>query len=77
MRLRGRSPTSAGATAGPDLCLHMIRRDYGPAVAAEAAPVEMKRDLLDQVILEFLRGDPVGRLPRRAPGIAATLRIFC
>lgn len=29
--------TSAGAAAGLDLCLHMVRRDYGAAVAAEAA----------------------------------------
>jgi transcriptional regulator GlxA family with amidase domain len=29
--------TSAGAAAGIDLCLHMIRRDYGSAVAADAA----------------------------------------
>jgi transcriptional regulator GlxA family with amidase domain len=29
--------TSAGAAAGMDLCLHMIRRDHGSAVAADAA----------------------------------------
>ncbi|MBF6163372.1 helix-turn-helix domain-containing protein [Streptomyces gardneri] len=29
--------TSAGAAAGIDLCLHMIRRDYGSATAADAA----------------------------------------
>ncbi|MFW5417085.1 helix-turn-helix domain-containing protein [Nocardiopsis sp. CNT-189] len=29
--------TSAGAAAGIDLCLHMIRRDLGSAVAAESA----------------------------------------
>lgn len=29
--------TSAGAAAGLDLCLHMIRRDYGSAVAASTA----------------------------------------
>lgn len=28
---------SAGAAAGLDLCLHLIRRDYGSAVAADAA----------------------------------------
>jgi len=33
----GRILTSAGAAAGMDLCLHMIRRDYGSAVAADAA----------------------------------------
>lgn len=29
--------TSAGAAAGLDLCLHMVRRDYGSAVAAATA----------------------------------------
>jgi transcriptional regulator GlxA family with amidase domain len=29
--------TSAGATAGIDLCLHLVRRDFGAAVAAQAA----------------------------------------
>ncbi|WP_046471561.1 GlxA family transcriptional regulator [Allosalinactinospora lopnorensis] len=33
----GRLLTSAGAAAGLDLCLHMIRRDHGSAVAADAA----------------------------------------
>jgi transcriptional regulator GlxA family with amidase domain len=29
--------TSAGASAGLDLCLHLVQRDYGAAVAADAA----------------------------------------
>ncbi|MGW7514553.1 GlxA family transcriptional regulator [Streptomyces sp. NPDC054796] len=33
----GQFLTSAGAAAGLDLCLHMIRRDLGSAVAADAA----------------------------------------
>ncbi|GAB2541105.1 GlxA family transcriptional regulator [Nocardia heshunensis] len=33
----GQLLTSAGAAAGMDMCLHMIRRDYGSAVAADAA----------------------------------------
>jgi transcriptional regulator GlxA family with amidase domain len=33
----GRLLTSAGAAAGLDLCLHLIRRDHGSAVAADAA----------------------------------------
>jgi transcriptional regulator GlxA family with amidase domain len=33
----GRLLTSAGAAAGLDLCLHMVRRDLGAAVAAEVA----------------------------------------
>lgn len=35
----GQLLTSAGAAAGLDLCLHMIRRDYGSAVAADAARI--------------------------------------
>ncbi|MFB7754419.1 AraC family transcriptional regulator, partial [Streptomyces sp. NPDC056121] len=33
----GRILTSAGEAAGIDLCLHLIRRDHGAAVAAEVA----------------------------------------
>jgi transcriptional regulator GlxA family with amidase domain len=33
----GRLLTSAGATSGMDLCLHLIRKDHGAAVAAESA----------------------------------------
>ncbi|WP_241267269.1 GlxA family transcriptional regulator [Streptomyces scabichelini] len=33
----GRVLTSAGEAAGIDLCLHMIRRDHGAAVAADVA----------------------------------------
>jgi transcriptional regulator GlxA family with amidase domain len=35
----GQLLTSAGAAAGMDLCLHMIRQDHGSAVAADAARV--------------------------------------
>jgi transcriptional regulator GlxA family with amidase domain len=43
----GQILTSAGAAAGIDLCLHMIRRDYGAAAAASAARlaiVPLERD---------------------------------
>jgi len=33
----GQLLTSAGAAAGLDLCLHMVRRDHGTAVAADTA----------------------------------------
>lgn len=33
----GQVLTSAGASAGLDLCLHIVKRDYGVAVAADAA----------------------------------------
>ncbi len=37
----GQFLTSAGAAAGLDLCLHMIRRDHGSAVAANAARISV------------------------------------
>ncbi len=33
----GRILTSAGSAAGLDLCLHVVRRDYGPKIANEVA----------------------------------------
>lgn len=33
----GQLLTAAGASAGLDLCLHLVRRDFGAAVAADAA----------------------------------------
>jgi AraC family transcriptional regulator, transcriptional activator FtrA len=33
----GQLLTSAGSAAGLDLCLHLVRRDYGPAVANQVA----------------------------------------
>ncbi|GAA1596617.1 GlxA family transcriptional regulator [Actinoplanes couchii] len=33
----GQVVTSAGATAGVDMCLHLVRRDHGAAVAADAS----------------------------------------
>lgn len=33
----GQFITSAGATAGVDMCLHLVRRDHGSAVAADAS----------------------------------------
>lgn len=37
----GQFLTSAGAAAGLDLCLHMIRRDHGSTVAAHAARISV------------------------------------
>jgi len=33
----GQTLTSAGSAAGLDLCLHLVRRDFGPAVANQVA----------------------------------------
>jgi transcriptional regulator GlxA family with amidase domain len=43
----GQVLTSAGAAAGLDLCLHMIRRDYGSAVAADATRVAVMPPVRD------------------------------
>ncbi|WP_104986264.1 GlxA family transcriptional regulator [Sorangium cellulosum] len=37
----GQFLTSAGAAAGLDLCLHIVRRDYGSAVAADTARISV------------------------------------
>ncbi|GAA2829994.1 GlxA family transcriptional regulator [Crossiella cryophila] len=37
----GQILTSAGAAAGMDLCLHMVRKDHGAAVAADIARVSV------------------------------------
>ena len=37
----GQILTSAGAAAGLDLCLHMVRRDHGSAVAADVARISV------------------------------------
>jgi transcriptional regulator GlxA family with amidase domain len=37
----GQILSSAGAAAGLDLCLHLVRRDFGAAVAAEAARISV------------------------------------
>lgn len=46
--------TSGGATAGLDLCLHLIRRDHGSAVAAEAARLALVPLVRDGGQAQFL-----------------------
>jgi transcriptional regulator GlxA family with amidase domain len=58
--------TSAGATAGIDLCLHMIRSDYGAAVAADAA-----RSAVHPITRE---GGQAQFIVREAHGESASLR---
>ncbi|HEX4740686.1 MAG TPA: helix-turn-helix domain-containing protein [Caulobacteraceae bacterium] len=61
--------TSAGASAGLDLCLHMIRRDHGQAVAAEAARLAVAP--LDRAggQAQFIRREP----PASSASLAALL----
>lgn len=66
----GRILTSAGAAAGLDLCLHLIRRDYGSAVAADAArlsvmPLEREGGQAQFIVHDHLpapRGSALERL---------------
>lgn len=54
----GQFLTSAGAAAGLDLCLHMIRRDYGSAVAADAARVAVMPLERDGGQAQFIMHEP-------------------
>ncbi|HEY1927675.1 MAG TPA: helix-turn-helix domain-containing protein [Caulobacteraceae bacterium] len=59
--------TSAGASAGLDLCLHMVRSDHGQAVAAEAARVAVAP--LDRAggQAQFIRREPPASTASLAP----------
>lgn len=49
--------TSAGAAAGIDLCLHLIRRDYGASAAADAARLAVVPLARDGGQAQFIRRD--------------------
>ncbi|HEY4214232.1 MAG TPA: helix-turn-helix domain-containing protein [Steroidobacteraceae bacterium] len=51
----GRIITSAGASAGLDMCLHLIRRDHGQAVAARAARLAVAPLSRDGGQAQFIR----------------------
>ena len=61
----GRIVTSAGASAGLDMCLHLLRRDHGHAVAAHAARLAVAPLDRDGGQAQFIRHE--------APGSAASL----
>ncbi|WP_330182267.1 helix-turn-helix domain-containing protein [Nocardia sp. NBC_01503] len=50
--------TSAGAAAGLDLCLHMVRRDYGSAVAADTARLSVMPLTRDGGQAQFIAESP-------------------
>jgi len=56
----GRIVTSAGATAGLDMCLHLVRRDHGQAIAAEAARLAVAPLDRDGGQAQFIHRDPPG-----------------
>lgn len=51
----GRVITSAGASAGIDMCLHLVRRDHGQAVAARAARLAVAPLIRDGGQAQFIR----------------------
>jgi transcriptional regulator GlxA family with amidase domain len=59
--------TSAGASAGLDMCLHVIRRDHGQAVAARAARLAVAPLSRDGGQAQFIRYDPPSSRSSLAP----------
>ncbi len=73
----GQILTSAGAAAGIDLCLHMVRRDYGSAVAADAARLAVVPLEREGGQAQFILHEPPGSAASLAPlleWMAANLR---
>ena len=60
----GRVLTSAGASAGLDLCLHMVARDHGAAVAADAARLAVAPLHRSGGQAQFIRRNQRARLER-------------
>ncbi|MFI5952426.1 GlxA family transcriptional regulator [Cryptosporangium sp. NPDC051539] len=54
----GQILTSAGAAAGLDLCLHLVRRDHGAAVAADAARLSVMPLERDGGQAQFIAYEP-------------------
>lgn len=53
----GQILTSAGAAAGLDLCLHMVRRDYGPAVASDSSRLAVMPPMREGGQAQFITPD--------------------
>jgi transcriptional regulator GlxA family with amidase domain len=71
--------TSAGAAAGFDLCLHLVRRDLGAAVAAEVAraavmPLERAGGQAQFIVHEPPTSDVALRSARSSHGSCRTCR---
>lgn len=50
--------TSAGATAGLDMCLHLVRHDHGPALAAHAARLAVAPLSREGGQAQYIRHEP-------------------
>lgn len=65
----GRIVTSAGASAGLDMCLHLVARDHGQSVAAHAARLAVAPLHRDGGQAQFIRHE----LPRSSASLAPLL----
>ncbi len=63
----GRIITSAGAAAGLDMCLHLVRRDHGQSIAADAARLAVAPLDRDGGQAQFIRHEPPGSNANLAP----------
>jgi transcriptional regulator GlxA family with amidase domain len=63
----GQILTSAGAAAGIDLCLHMVRQDYGAAVAAQTARLSVVPLERTGGQSQFIVQEPAASSPDIAP----------
>ncbi len=73
---QGKIVTSAGASAGIDMCLHLVRRDLGHAVAAHAARLAVAPVDREGGQAQFIRREPprsTGSLARHLEWIASHL----
>jgi len=59
--------TSAGASSGMDMCLHIIRRDHGQAAAARVARLAVAPLSRDGGQAQFIRHDPPSSPSSMAP----------
>jgi transcriptional regulator GlxA family with amidase domain len=66
----GKLLTSAGAAAGLDLCLHLVRKDFGAAVAAETARLSVMPLEREGGQAQFIRH----RAPNDATSLTPLLR---
>jgi transcriptional regulator GlxA family with amidase domain len=63
----GRIVTSAGLSAGLDMCLHIVRRDHGQAVAARSARLAVAALDRDGSQAQFILREPPGSNASLAP----------
>lgn len=54
----GRIVTSAGASAGLDMCFHLVRKDYGQSIASDAARMAVSPLTRDGGQAQFIRHEP-------------------